>query len=712
MPRSPSPVRGRSLSRSRSPSRSPTPSDTIRVGKLTKNVTSIHLEEIFDVYGKILDIDLPILKRLGTHKGTAWIRFASSAAAGKAAAYMDGGQVDGSFVTAVLEPPSPPRPAARAGAGEGYGREASPLPYDSPTLSAMAAAVDTSDKSSMPKSNDATDSARIGWAFLSQYYSYLNKDPARLHCFYTKRSTLIHSTEGEDATPCYGQQEIHAKIMSLAFEDCKVYISNVDSQSSAEGGIIVQVIGEMSNASGPWRKFAQTFFLAEQPNGYFVLNDICRYIKEEGDDDVAAAAHPAAAPAQPEPVAAADVPPASVESVLFNEVGASTPSYAVPQEEQQPIVSTAAAVDPSSFTFHNDDALLHPVTNGVAHPKPEAPKVEAAPAPEPVAVEELPAAPEAPAPEPVTRRQEETPAPLTEVPAAVETSAPTVPAPVPAVEPTQPAPAEAPQPSPSTSTAAPAPVPAPVAAPTPSAPAVPAPAPGPKSWASLAASNSTKWGSVSNASKGVSSAAPPAAEPTPAPAAAAAAVAAAAPAPTAAAAASTSAAPAQPPVQFSESVMAVTQPACFVKGVVEFVPEATLRHVLTTRFGPLKEVDIVRSKACAFIEFESLHSARRAIQASLRPSEGGEGAILFDVPTGEKARINVVERKPHSERPVPRPRGLGNVGAQQGRGQGEGKATRGDDGARGGRGGASGARGGRGGRGGAKAGSGAPAASK
>ncbi|GAA5867657.1 hypothetical protein JCM1840_006645 [Sporobolomyces johnsonii] len=574
----------------------------------------------------------------------------------------------------------------------------------------MAAAVDTSDKSSMPKSNDATDSARIGWAFLSQYYSYLNKDPARLHCFYTKRSTLIHSTEGEDAIPCYGQQEIHAKIMSLAFEDCKVYISNVDSQSSAEGGIIVQVIGEMSNASGPWRKFAQTFFLAEQPNGYFVLNDICRYIKEEGDDDVVAAAAPAAAPAQPEPTAAsaADVPPASVESVLFNDVAAPTPSYPAPQEEQQPIVSNAAAADPSSFTFHTDDAILHPITNGVAHPEPEAPKVEAAAEPEPAPVAEQPAAPEPAAPEPVASSQEETPAP--EAPAHVDTTAPTVPSPVPAAEPTQPAPAEAPQPSTSTTAPAPAPAPAPVAVPTPaapSAPAAPAPAPGPKSWASLAASNSTKWGSVSNASKGVSSAAPPAAEPTPAPVAAA-----AAPAPTAAAAASTSAAPAQPPVQFSESVLAVTQPACFVKGVVEWVPEATLRHVLTTRFGPLKEVDIVRSKACAFIEFETLHSARRAIQASLRPSEGGDGAILFDVPTGEKARINVVERKPHSERPTPRPRGGGSVGGQQGRGQGEGKAARGDEGARGGRGGASGARGGRGGRGGAKAGSGAPAASK
>ena len=73
--------------------------------------------------------------------------------------------------------------------------------------------------------------------------------------------------------------------MSLGFEDCKVFVSTVDSQSSAESGIVVQVVGELSNMGGPWRKFAQTFFLAEQPNGYFVLNDIFRYIREEIDDD-------------------------------------------------------------------------------------------------------------------------------------------------------------------------------------------------------------------------------------------------------------------------------------------------------------------------------------------------------------------------------------------------------------------------------------------
>lgn len=30
------------------------------------------------------------------------------------------------------------------------------------------------------------------------------------------------------------------------------------------------------------RKFTQTFFLAPQDNGYFVLNDVFRYVKESG----------------------------------------------------------------------------------------------------------------------------------------------------------------------------------------------------------------------------------------------------------------------------------------------------------------------------------------------------------------------------------------------------------------------------------------------
>lgn len=42
----------------------------------------------------------------------------------------------------------------------------------------------------------------------------------------------------------------------------------------------------MSNKSEPHHKFVQTFVLAEQPNGYFVLNDIFRYLKDEEDEIV------------------------------------------------------------------------------------------------------------------------------------------------------------------------------------------------------------------------------------------------------------------------------------------------------------------------------------------------------------------------------------------------------------------------------------------
>lgn len=75
-------------------------------------------------------------------------------------------------------------------------------------------------------------------------------------------------------------QSISERIKELDIQDCKVRISNVDTQESFKN-ILVQVIGEMSNKAAPHRKFVQTFVLAEQPTGYYVLNDIFRYIIEE-----------------------------------------------------------------------------------------------------------------------------------------------------------------------------------------------------------------------------------------------------------------------------------------------------------------------------------------------------------------------------------------------------------------------------------------------
>ena len=104
-------------------------------------------------------------------------------------------------------------------------------------------------------------------------------------------------------------QAIARRIKEMDIQDCKVRVTNVDSQES-NGNIVVQVIGEMSLKSAPHRKFTQTFILAPQFNGYFVLNDIFRYLIEEEEEEYPPepAAEPGLTPQQPAEAEAATVP--------------------------------------------------------------------------------------------------------------------------------------------------------------------------------------------------------------------------------------------------------------------------------------------------------------------------------------------------------------------------------------------------------------------
>ena len=92
-----------------------------------------------------------------------------------------------------------------------------------------------------------------------------------------------------------------------------------------------------------------------------------------------------------------------------------------------------------------------------------------------------------------------------------------------------------------------------------------------------------------------------------------------------------------------------------MQSVQENVSETALRQVLTSRFGPIKELEIVRNKACAFLEFQQLEAAKRAIVASLPLQQGGEGGIRIETDGGAgQARIIVETRKERGERPPPR----------------------------------------------------------
>ena len=68
--------------------------------------------------------------------------------------------------------------------------------------------------------------------------------------------------------------------MSLRFST--IEIKTAHSLESWSGGVIVMVTGSVQMRDFNGRKhFAQTFFLAPQEKGYFVLNDIFHFIDEE-----------------------------------------------------------------------------------------------------------------------------------------------------------------------------------------------------------------------------------------------------------------------------------------------------------------------------------------------------------------------------------------------------------------------------------------------
>ncbi|KAF2209423.1 hypothetical protein CERZMDRAFT_114080 [Cercospora zeae-maydis SCOH1-5] len=123
----------------------------------------------------------------------------------------------------------------------------------------------------------------VGWYFVEQYYTTLSRSPEKLYLFYNKRSQFVSGQETDKVAVCVGQRAINDKIRELDFNDCKVRVTNVDSQAS-DSNIVIQVIGELSNRGQPHRKFTQTFVLATQTNGYFVLNDIFRYLVEEEEE--------------------------------------------------------------------------------------------------------------------------------------------------------------------------------------------------------------------------------------------------------------------------------------------------------------------------------------------------------------------------------------------------------------------------------------------
>ncbi|PIA57677.1 hypothetical protein AQUCO_00600422v1 [Aquilegia coerulea] len=121
----------------------------------------------------------------------------------------------------------------------------------------------------------------VGSAFVDQYYHILHASPELVHRFYQDSSVIIRPNASGTMTSATTMQAINDLILSLDYNNYKAEIKSADAQESFRGGVMVLVTGCLTGKDGTKRKFAQSFFLAPQDKGYFVFNDVFRYVDEK-----------------------------------------------------------------------------------------------------------------------------------------------------------------------------------------------------------------------------------------------------------------------------------------------------------------------------------------------------------------------------------------------------------------------------------------------
>ncbi|KAH9728737.1 nuclear transport factor 2 (NTF2) family protein [Citrus sinensis] len=117
-------------------------------------------------------------------------------------------------------------------------------------------------------------------AFVHQYYLILHQSPQLVHRFYQDISKLGRPEENGAMSITTTMQAINDKILALHYGEFSAEITTVDAQESYNGGVIVLVTGYLTGKDSVRRKFSQSFFLAPQDKGYFVLNDVFRYVDD------------------------------------------------------------------------------------------------------------------------------------------------------------------------------------------------------------------------------------------------------------------------------------------------------------------------------------------------------------------------------------------------------------------------------------------------
>ncbi|KAL3517835.1 hypothetical protein ACH5RR_020424 [Cinchona calisaya] len=197
----------------------------------------------------------------------------------------------------------------------------------------------------------------VGNVFVQQYYHILHHSPELVHRFYQDISKLGRPGDDGNMSVTTTMEAINEKIVSLNYADFRAEIRSVDAQESFNGGVQVLVTGYLTGKDNMIRNFSQSFFLAPQDGGYFVLNDIFRYI-ENGNQGVAIEVVAPVTPEQnppPPPVQENHVPEQSIPSAEEMNEGE---VYNPPENGDIPIAEEELPVAEVVNQAHDDSQMV------------------------------------------------------------------------------------------------------------------------------------------------------------------------------------------------------------------------------------------------------------------------------------------------------------------------------------------------------------------
>jgi hypothetical protein len=117
---------------------------------------------------------------------------------------------------------------------------------------------------------------QIGKAFTQEYYALFDNPATRgqLQALYNADQSLM-SFEGQQMQ---GAVKIMEKIASLTFQKIQHLITAIDCHPMFDGGILINVLGQLKTDDDPPQSFMQNFVLRPGGDSFYIQHDVFRLV--------------------------------------------------------------------------------------------------------------------------------------------------------------------------------------------------------------------------------------------------------------------------------------------------------------------------------------------------------------------------------------------------------------------------------------------------